>query len=269
MGRDDMNGQISEIRLEVLGCRGSMPTAGKEMQEFGGDTSCFRLEAQGESLFLDAGTGLTHAHLPQHAPIHILISHPHVDHLLGLPMFPGLTEPGRKVILYGRAAGGLTLQEQVSRLISPPLWPAALSQYPADVRFREDPFPLSIGPFLVTAMTSCHPGGSLIFRVAACGKSIVYATDFEHTEEKTRELTAFAAGADLLLYDAQYTEEEFAVKKGFGHSTAETGTRIQRESGAKRLLLIHHDPRHSDDFLRRRELALGARFARQGEEIRI
>ncbi len=262
-----MNGQCDEIRLTVLGCRGSMPVSGKEMQEFGGDTSCYQIEAQGESLFLDAGSGLMHASLPEGSPLRILISHPHVDHLLGLPMFPGLSQRGRKVILYGSASNGLSLEEQVTRLISPPLWPAVLSQYPADVRFQEVSFPLSIGPFFVQAMTSCHPGDSLLFRISACGKSVVYATDFEHTEEKTRELTAFAEGADLLLYDGQYTEEEYAVKKGFGHSTAGAGLRAQRESGAKRLLLIHHDPRHTDDFFRERELALGVRYARQGEVI--
>ena len=122
---------------------------------------------------------------------------------------------------------------------------------------------------MIEDMPSCHPGGSLIFKVSACGKSIVYATDFEHTEEKTRELTAFAAGADLVLYDAQYTEEEFSVKKGFGHSTAEAGKRVQRESGAGRLLLIHHDPRHTDDFLKKQEKTLGVRYTRQGEVIRL
>ena len=264
-----MNGQNGEVRLTVLGCRGSMPAAGKEMLAFGGDTSCCQIEAQGETLFLDAGTGLVNAALPESRPLHILISHPHIDHLLGLLMFPGLSQPGRKVILYGKTVGGMSLEEQVRHLAGPPLWPATLSQYPADVQFQEACFPLSVGPFRVDAMASCHPGSSLIFRVAACGKRIVYATDFEHTEEKLHELSAFASEADLLLYDAQYTEEEYAVHKGFGHSTAEAGMRVQRESGAKRLLLIHHDPRHTDDFLRRRELALGIRYARQGEVIRL
>ena len=257
------------MQITVLGCRGSMPVVQKEMQEFGGDTSCYQIEVQGECLFLDAGTGLTHASLPERKPIHILLSHPHVDHLLGLPMFPGLYQHGRKVILYGTAAGGLSLEEQVTRLMGPPLWPATLYQYPADVQFQEVRFPHSIGPFMIEDMPSCHPGGSLIFKVSACGKSIVYATDFEHTEEKTRELTAFAAGADLVLYDAQYTEEEFSVKKGFGHSTAEAGKRVQRESGAGRLLLIHHDPRHTDDFLKKQEKTLGVRYTRQGEVIRL
>ncbi len=269
MGWKDMNGQNGGLRLTVLGCRGSMPAAGKETLAFGGDTSCCQLEAQGETLFLDAGTGLVNAVLPENAPLPILISHPHIDHLLGLPMFPGLSQPGRKVILYGQSAEGLSLEEQVRRFVGPPLWPAEISRYPADVQFQEARFPLSIGPFLITAMASCHPGSSLIFRIAACGKSIVYATDFEHTEDKIRELSAFACGTDLLLYDAQYTEEEYAVKKGFGHSTAEAGMRVQRESGARRLLLIHHDPRHTDDFLTERELALGVRYARQGEVIRL
>ena len=253
------------MRITVLGCRGSMPMVQKEMQEFGGDTSCYQVESQDEFLFLDAGSGLTHASLPEHKPIYILISHPHVDHLLGLPMFPGLYQRDRKVILYGTAAGGLSLEEQVTRLMGPPLWPVALYQYPADVQFQEICFPCFIGPFTIESMPSCHPGGSLVFRVSSGGKSIVYATDFEHTEEKMRELSVFAAGTDLLLEDVS----GIRTKGSFGHSTAEAGKRVQLESGAGRLLLIHHDPRHTDDFLKKQEKALGVQFARQGEVIHI
>lgn len=257
------------MKLTVLGCRGSMPTARKEMQEFGGETSCYQIEAQGKTLFLDAGTGLMRAAVPETGPVQILISHPHADHLLGLLMFHALLQPEKTVILYGAEAGGLTLKEQVDRLIGPPLWPVTLEKYPARVEFRPLLFPLVIGPFTVTGMKSFHPGGSLVFKVSACGKSIVCATDFEHTEEKLKELTAFSAGVDLLLYDAQYTEEEYGSKKGFGHSTAEMGLRAQKESGAERLVLIHHAPCHTDRFFREREAALGVRYAREGEVIRL
>ncbi len=256
-----------ELRLTILGCRGSFPVLGKDVQEFGGNTSCYLLQAQGESLFLDAGTGLLRAALPESGPVRILFTHAHLDHVLGLLLFPALLDPSREVILCGGGTGGDSLEEALSRLVCPPLWPLPLADYPARVTFRSLSFPLAAGPFTVTGMQASHPGGSAVFRIDACGKSVVLATDFEHTEEKIRELAAFAAGADLLLYDSQYTPEEYEARRGFGHSTAQTGLRVLRESGAKRLLPVHHDPAHTDAFLREQEAALVVPFAREGEVI--
>ena len=263
-----MKQSCDELKLTILGCRGSLPVAGEDLREFGGNSSCYQLEARGESLFLDAGTGLLHANMPEKGPLHILLTHVHLDHVLGLPLFPALLDSSREVVLYG-SPDACTLEEALIRLISPPLWPLPLDRYPARVVFRPLAFPLVLGPFTVTGMRAFHPGGSVVFRVEACGKSVVLATDFEHTEEKITELAAFASGADLLLYDTQYTGEEYASRRGFGHSTVQAGLRILRESGAKRLLPVHHDPAHTDAFLREQEAALGVPFAREGEVIRL
>ena len=262
------------MQLTVLGSRGSIPVARADEMRYGGETSCYQVDTEGATLFLDAGTGLRHAVGPfRDGTVHILISHAHADHLLGLLMFSGLTDPAGRVILYGRDVDGIPMADQLDRLISPPIWPLSLSGYPARTEVRSLVFPLRIGPFTVTGMDSCHPGGSAILRVEAGGKSLVYATDFEHTDRKLRELASFAAGCDLLMYDAQYTPLEYEQKKGFGHSTAEMGLRAQRDSGAKRLLLIHHDPGHSDDCLRALEAALpdaaSASYAREGEVIQL
>ena len=147
------------------------------------------------------------------------------------------------------------------------MWPCTLWQYPAAARAVEAVFPLRIGPFTVHAMESCHPGGSLILRVEAGEKRLVYATDFEHAPDRERELIEFSRGADLLLYDAQYTPALYEKKKGFGHSTGEAGLRVFRESGAKLLRFIHHDPFYTDAMISAREEKLGAPFARQGEVI--
>ena len=102
------------------------------------------------------------------------------------------------------------------------------------------------------------------------GKSIVYATDYEHERSSFERLKAFAADADLLLYDAQYTPEEYEVKKGFGHSTPDKGIELMDTCGAKRMLLVHHDPQSTDGELERRELLLSVPnvwYAKEGEEI--
>ncbi len=264
---EQLHNEAGQVRLTVLGCRGSMPAVREDCRLFGGNTSCFIVEAAGETLLLDAGTGILKAELPGSAPLRILLSHPHLDHILGLPMLPAMLQPGREIHIYGQTWGGLSLREQLNRLFGPPLWPARLEDYPASVFCHELAAPLSLGPFQVDSMPSCHPGGSLILKVSACGKSLVYATDFEHTPEGMAALARFARGTGLLLYDGQYTRRQFESRPGFGHSTAEAGLEVQKQSGARRLLLIHHDPGQTDDMLLQRERELSVRFAREGEVI--
>lgn len=256
------------MRLTVLGCRGSIPVTDPHMSQFGGNTSCYQVEASGEKLFLDAGTGLARA-VPDTGPVHIVLSHCHVDHVLGLPMFSALFEKGREIHLYGRTRNGLDVPEQIRRLISPPLWPAEPEEYPARMICHEISFPARIGPFTLEGMETRHPGGSLALKVTAGGKTLVYATDFVHTDGEDERLADFSREADLLIYDAQYTPEEFAGKPGFGHSTAEKGLEVLRRSGAKRLLPVHHDPACTDEMLTAREQELGVCFAREGDTIEL
>lgn len=264
---EHMDTTSDQMRLTVLGCRGSMAVMREDNRLFGGNTSCYRVDAAGETLLLDAGTGILNTEAPEKGPLNILLSHPHLDHILGLPVLPALLQPGREVHIYGKSQEGRTLRQQLNCLFAPPLWPARLEDYPARVFCHELNDPMELGPFRVESMPSCHPGGSLILKVSACGKSVVYATDFAHTEESMAALARFAQGADLLLYDGQYTQEMFISHPGFGHSTAEAGRQAFELSGARRLLLIHHDPGQTDEMLIRREKALNLRFAREGEVI--
>ena len=259
-----MHEEKSTLSLTVFGCRGSMPAADPRMSLFGGNTSCYMVSAGKETLLIDAGSGIAGA-VPAEGPVHILFTHFHLDHLLGLPVFPPLLEKGREIHLYGRSREGLSPREQIARLISPPLWPAPLERYPAAVFFHELEFPLRLGAFEADGMETRHPGGSLVLKVSALGKSFVCATDFVHTEGEAARLEGFSRGTDLLLYDAQYTPEEFAARPSFGHSTAEEGIRIGRACGAKRIVMVHHDPSHTDQMLLERERNLGVHFAREGE----
>ena len=258
----------SALSLTVFGSRGSVPTPDSRMMRFGGNTSSYMAEAEGQTLLLDGGTGIAGA-VPAPGPVHIVFSHFHLDHVMGLPVFPALFEQGREVHLYGRSRDGMDPRAQVACLVSPPLWPATLDQYPAKVFFHELDLPLRIGVFEVDGIETRHPGGSLALRVAACGRSFVYATDFVHTDGEAERLAAFSRGTDLLMHDAQYTPQEFAARPGFGHSTAEAALETFRLSGAKQLLLIHYDPAHTDEMLLAREKQLGVRFAREGEVVEL
>jgi len=260
----------SEMQLTVLGARGSVPAGGAEKSVFGGSTSCYMLQACGQTVFLDAGSGLVSAPAVHgNVPV-ILLTHLHLDHVLGLGMYPRLSEPGTQTrVLLGNGSAG-SAASQLSALFAPPFWPLKLTEYGGGISFAPLPETFEVGGILIDTMEGRHPGGCRIIRAACGGKSLVYATDYEPDEASFAALVSFSRGADLLLYDAQYTPEEAARRRGFGHSTAEKGVELLERSGAERLLLIHHDPHAADEELLRRERQIereNVRYAREGEVI--
>lgn len=258
----------SDVRLTVLGARGSVPAGGGDKSVFGGSTSCYMLEACGQTVFLDAGSGLVSApDVHGNTPV-ILLTHLHLDHVLGLGMYPRLSEPGTETrVLLGNGTAE-TAAAQLSALFAPPLWPLRLAEYGGGISFAPFPESFEIGVIRIDTMEGRHPGGCRIIRADCGGKRLIYATDYEPDAASFSALVSFSRGADLLLYDAQYTSEEYVRRQGYGHSTAEKGVELLGRSGAKRLLLIHHDPHASDEELLRRERQLGmenVRYAREGE----
>ncbi len=259
-----------KLKITILGARGSIPTDGRDMLEFGGATTCVLIETAGQAVYLDAGTGIISSPDIGDKSISILITHPHLDHILGLPFFPYFKDKGRRIDIYGEKREGTGIAGQVDRLISPPLWPLRLTDYAADTVFHDITFPLTLGGIRVTGMSGRHPGGVTVYRIDHDERSVVFATDFEHDDGIMPELTAFSANADLILYDAQYTEEEYEAHKTFGHSTVSQGLKLLEESGAGMMRYIHHDPGHTDDMLMSMEAEVRddrVSFAREGEVI--
>ena len=258
------------MELTVLGTRGSIPINRSDSMIFGGQTSCYMVRAGEETLFLDAGSGLISAPTRFEKAPSILLSHFHLDHVIGLPMYPRLLEKGSETILYCPA---LTLQGAEAILdgvFSPPVWPLRLTEYTGTLTLRTMSRRFRIGDVAVETMAGWHPGGAVVMRLHAEGKSLVYATDCEPDERGMEALAAFSKDADLLLFDAQYTEDEYGKRIGFGHATAAAGRNLMERSGAKKLLLIHHDPQRTDAELLDAEKRVGRddiRFAREGETI--
>ncbi len=258
------------IRLTVLGARGSMPVSGPEFAEFGGSTSCYLVEAGQHTVILDAGSGMAHAPVSFSKPPVILLSHWHLDHLVGLGMYGRLHRPNEKTCLYAPALNDKDARRKLAGLYAPPYWPLELDDYQSDLRVRAMPDELWYGEVCISTMQGKHPGGCLVYKLSFAGKSLVYATDFEHDSFSSARLASFCKEADLVLYDAQYVEAEYDTHTGFGHSTAGKGVELMRACGAKRLLLVHHDPKRTDYELRKQEKALdacNASFAREGEVI--
>ena len=256
------------MRLTVLGARGSIPVSGPRYRMFGGSTSCYMVEAGGETIFLDAGTGLLEATAIFTRPPVILLSHLHLDHVLGLGMYTRLNMPDAETRLMLEAPSPEEAVDRVSGLFRPPYWPLRLTDYPGRLLISPLSRRFHVGAVEVECARGNHPDGSTVFRLSFGGKRLVYATDYEPEDISFPELVSFCEGVDLVLYDAQYTEEEYGSKRGFGHSTAMKGLELLVRSGAKKLLLIHHNPFAADKELLYRERVLfhpKIRYAREGE----
>lgn len=260
------------MRLTVLGPRGSMAVSLRGRELFGTATSCYMVQAGADCVFLDAGTGLLDAPAELPEPPLILLSHLHLDHLLGLGMYRRLILAGTKTRILLPARTDREAEEFISQLYSPPLWPLRLTDYRGDVSIGALRLPMRYGSLYIEGIAGNHPGGSVILRLSNGAKSLVYATDYEHEEPSFSRLAEFARDTDLLIYDGQYTEEEYQIRKGFGHSTPEKGVELMELCGAKRLLLTHHDPLSKDLMLLEREQTINradVRFAREGQVIEL
>lgn len=260
------------MKLTVLGARGSMAVSEKGRERFGGATSCYMVQAGDDCVFLDAGSGLLSAPVRFPKPPLILLSHLHLDHVLGLGMYARLLLEGEKTVICVPADNDEDARAQLNSLFSPPYWPVALEEYRGDVVIRCTVTPMQVGSIHVESIPGNHPSGCCVFKLSCGEKSLVYATDYEHDEASFDRLTEFAAGTDLLLYDGQYDEEEYLRNKGFGHSTPNKGIELMERSGAKHLLLVHHSPFALDTQLLLRQSLIGrsnVSFAREGEVLSI
>ena len=262
---------MDTLKLTVLGTRGSMPVEGKNFSLYGGATSCYQIQAGNEEIFLDAGSGIVKAAPRPNSRITILLTHMHLDHLIGLPFFVALTQKDRPIEICAAKRDGLTAKEALDRLISNPFWPCKIENYPAKVRFSSPTEKFFVGDVQINTLEGSHPKGSTIYRLTYNGKSIVYATDFEHNPQACSALIDFAKDCDVLLYDAQYTANEYARYKGYGHSTPEEGIKVAEKAGAKKLVFVHHAPDRTDEALLQLEKIFGQKdkiiFAKVGDEL--
>lgn len=264
-----------EVSVVILGTRGSVPVSGESFLHYGGATTCVFLRFGDQNIVLDCGTGMMELPKVLHKDdrqITVLLSHPHADHLLGLPMCPVVFDPAKQIHIYGAVRKGMDVRQQVCAFLAPPLWPVGPEQFPAKITFQNLPDLFCLGDITVESMDGAHPGGVSAFRLSGGGKSVVFMTDCTVTEKTLPELAEFARNCDLLLCDGQYSRQEWKGREHFGHSTWEAAARLGAVCGARRVRIIHHDPFRTDTQLdsAARELTAihaGCTFARAGEEI--
>lgn len=270
------------MNIRFWGVRGSIASPGRDTAAVGGNTSCVELTCGEQRIVLDAGTGLRALgnHLVasgatrEPLAMTLLLSHYHWDHIQGLPFFVPVYMKNTSLTVVGGPNGVSSVRETLERQMSAPVFPVRLDEVGARIDAREvklgDVF--DVGDARVRVARGNHPGGVVAYRVEHAGRSVVYATDTEHYACVDPALRTLCEGADVLVYDAQYTPDEYRGKVGWGHSTYVAGAELARAAGVGTLVLFHHDPTRSDDGVAEIEARARALFpssiaAREGMEI--
>jgi ribonuclease BN (tRNA processing enzyme) len=251
------------MRVTLWGTRGSIPTPGPETARYGGDTSCVEVRGPKDALLvLDAGTGIRRlgATIPGDLPrVDVLLTHLHMDHILGLGFFAPLFSPATEVHVWGPPSTTQSLHERLRRYLSPPLFPVHLRDL-IGLTLHDLPCKdFDLGPFHISSAFVCHPGPTVGYRITADNVVLAYLPDHEPALGVRRfplpdawtSGCTIAADADLLLHDAQFSEEEYLCRVGWGHSSFAQAVTFARLMRVRRLVPFHHDPGRTDAALDR------------------
>jgi len=280
------------MRITFWGVRGSIPSPGPDTVGVGGNTSCVEVRAGKLLLIFDGGTGLRvlGKTLLKEMPItaHLFFSHVHWDHIQGFPFFDPAFVPGNVINLYGGNNVSRTLEETLAGQMDHPSFPVHLTDMGAQMIFHDvvegHPLELDAGDgtkAVITTARGNHPNGVWAYRVDHGGHSVMYATDTEHYAVVDPRLAALAKEVDVLIYDSQYTPEEYCgnagsggSKVGWGHSTFDEAVKLAKVAKSKRLVLYHHDPMQNDAAVadkerRAKELFPNCEAAREGLKINL
>ncbi len=270
-----------DFLVTFWGVRGTIACPMTSHMEFGGNTSCVEIRAGGHTLVLDAGTGIRllgrHMLKRGDTAATLLLSHTHLDHISGFPFFSPLYTQGFSLRVVSCHLNGGRAERVLARQMEGPLFPVPFRTLAGSLSFT-DAMPgaaleVADGVRVRTGLLN-HPYGATGYRIEYAGRSVVYLTDTEHLPGiLDHNILELMAGADLVLYDSTYTDEEFTQRVGWGHSTWAEGIRLCQAAGAKRLVLFHHDPDHDDAAMTTIEAAAQAAWpghvfaAREGATV--
>ncbi|MEH6403021.1 MAG: MBL fold metallo-hydrolase [Sneathiella sp.] len=246
------------VQVKFWGVRGSIATPSADHMKYGGNTSCVELMINDRIIIFDAGTGvrmlgncLLNRDIRDYT---FLQSHTHWDHINGFPFFaPVYRDDVNIEIRAGHLAHSCGIQQVLSSQMCQPTFPVPFAELSAKISFCDfhagESFSLGDGINVKTAPLN-HPDGGTGYRVEVEGVSLCYVTDTEHVLGQSDEnILKLIEGADLVIYDSTYTDEEYPQFAGWGHSTWQEGVRLCKMANVKQLAIFHHDPSHDDTFL--------------------
>lgn len=277
------------MKVRFWGVRGSYPVPGPETNRYGGNTSCVAVRAGdgGPFIIIDAGTGIRKLGKEMMlgefgagaGTAHLLVSHTHWDHIQGLPFFAPVYQKGNKFFVYARQRDDTHLRAVFASQTDSPYFPVPFDNVQAEVAFRElvEGARFEIGPVKVSCTRLNHPWIAIAYRLDYDGRSVCYVTDTAPFKDILIEqefirqppkpgdplkpddaaklkamrdgVVRLCEGADLVIYDTQFTPEEYRFRPHWGHSCPEDAIEIARDAGSKCVVLFHHAPERTDDQL--------------------
>lgn len=259
------------MKITMWGTRGSIPVSGAGFVRYGGATTCLEVQTAGERIVIDCGTGV--AELGKYggsnwADTLVLQTHLHWDHIQGFPFFGALFDPTARLTFRARPRDGESMRQVLEAQMARPTFPVGLDIVPATLDFVDleaESGRFAKGAVEISWTEVWHPSGASAFRIDDGSHAFVFTGDCEVQQGRRDALAELAAGADVLVMDAQYFPEEYHSRRGWGHSTPLDAVELAKEVGVKRLILTHHDPSHDDARLEEklavaREAARGSRL---------
>lgn len=281
-------GLVAMLQVKFYGVRGSISVSGPDHTEFGGNTTCFQIMASDSRRIgiVDAGTGIRRlGHDFQKMgtdqnDIFIAFTHFHWDHIQGFPFFAPAYDKKMRITILAKGGGEKidSLKDIFAVQMQERYFPVGLDEMGAQFNFlllqnnSQLFLPPDGIPVKVTAVEHNHPGKAFSYRYERDGHSIVFSTDIEHGDSIDENIVELARDADILIHDGQYSNEELATKRGWGHSSYEQAAEVARRANVRQLVVTHHDPDHDDEFLREAEkrcqaILPNSLFAREGMVI--
>lgn len=248
----------SDFQVRFWGVRGSVPVSGRQFMRYGGNTACIEMKCGPHTFVFDAGSGFRPAGLSLVeegvSDFDVFFTHCHYDHIIGLPFFAPLYKPSNQITVWsGHLAGIMTTREMLKAFMRPPWFPVPLDICHANITCHDfrggDILRPREGVAIRTGHLN-HPGNCIGYRIEWGGRAVALISDTEHVEGVLDpNVLTLIQDADLVIYDANYTEEEMAIHRGWGHSSWQQGIKLCEAAGAKQLALFHHDKGRTDTQL--------------------
>ena len=264
--------------IRCWGARGSIPVSGKQYLYYGGNTTCLEIRTKNDDiLIIDAGSGireLGNRLLSENRYSYtILMTHAHWDHIMGFPFFKPIYSRKTDINIWGCPFAQDSLKDMFSRIMMPPNFPVNFDSIHANISYQNTCFDFyHLGSMTITPIALSHPNGGSGYKFEEDGKCFVFLTDnelgFRHEGGLDyQDYLNFSRGADFLIHDAEYTEEEYKKTRKWGHSAYKDALNLALEAGAEKLGLFHHNQERFDTEVKAMEDECNKEIARQGATL--